>query len=143
MTNKLYYSNPIHAAYMAQEFGVMFRVRESQNVKRGVPAKHSTVKRWVDVSNPFSVASDHYKNKRLWVHPDGLDIFEPREGDMVRVPVIDSETKEFLHHDVGMCGGSGDIVKEWGDDIGWSILDIDAIIQRDNKPFIMPEIEND
>jgi len=62
--NKLYYDNPIKAAYMAREFSVRFVDTNGIEV----------------FLTPFIDIEDI---RPKFIHPDSLDIFEPKEGDLL------------------------------------------------------------
>lgn len=108
--SKLYYTNPIVAAYMAEEFGARFINRENQELSIGEIQRDC---------HPKMSENDIY-----YIHPDSLDIFEPKEGDICQ------------HPENNNCYSI-----EGRENISWAKSVSMKIIQRDNKPFFMPEIE--
>lgn len=114
--SKLYYTNPIVAAYMAEEFGVRFINRENQELSIGEIQRDC---------HPKMSENDIY-----YIHPDSLDIFEPKEGDLISIN--DGISAALITH------------KEF---ILALIANNDRfeaplqIIRRNNKPFFVPEIE--
>lgn len=113
---RLYYTCPIEAAYMAKNFGVKIMVNDTEGTEM--------------LCVISSLSRDKY-----YIHPDSLSVFEPQEGDLV------------------YCMGSYQIMPADIDDFGvkydrriiiqnvTSPIATGKIIQRNNKPFIMPQSE--
>lgn len=82
MTKKPHYTDPLKAAWMVREFGV----------KLGIKHNGKLVWDWIDVLNtphpattPEDILEDypHELQDKYYIHPDSLDIFEPRVDDLV------------------------------------------------------------
>lgn len=138
---KLYYTDPLIAAYMAREFGVILLVYRYTDTDYAINLPNGKGFEW---------SNDWVKTSELLVtipieggniHPKSHHIFEPKVGDLLdgwasRMGHVEEITDEDYVIDVH--GGS------WGCPKSYSghIITYE-IIQRDNKHFFMPEVEND
>lgn len=111
----LYYTNPLTAAIMAQEHGIVLENEEGLHLSARDLLTY--------VGSPLGKYFT-----RAYVHPDSYDAFKPRKGDAVT-------TKD------GLCLWSipDFILDMWHRD--WPNGEVVDIIQRAGKPFIMPERE--
>lgn len=117
MTTKYYYNCPIKAAYMAKEFGVKMYSPETEEY---IEAELCISDYLWAASNPDD---DMNYQPPFYIHPDSLEIFEPREGDIVEYSTY--TLKDRWHTKFKrLSKRGGSLVR---------------IIQRDNKPFIMPK----
>lgn len=108
---KLYYKDPVDAAYMAREFGVKLN-----NRGRGA---YPIISLNVESGNTGAGTKEKY-----YIHPDSYGIFEPQSGDVWQYILLS-----------GYCILTGDESIKWARYIGGKI------IQRNGKPFFVPEVE--
>lgn len=127
---KLYYTDPLAAAYMAKRFGVKFANNNSAK-----PAR-------MDIITTFSSMDNHLitivdccgievelnDNEKIYIHPDSLHIFEPKEGDKDEDGrVYDSKIEGWAC----LLDGAEEVAE----------LVNCKTARRDNKPFHWPESE--
>jgi len=121
MENRLYYDCPISAAYMAKNFNVDFTNQTN------------SYRYWY--ADLVENINDE-REEKLYIHPDSLSIFEPQEGDLVT-------TSGYPAKIIGKLLGKTDcFAVEFGskNDPSYAYKkDIDLIIERNGKPFIMPQ----
>ena len=138
---KLYYTDPLQAAYMAKEFGVDFVIKWWGEE---IIAKHSDA-----IKQPKQFVANmimKHKTGKFCIHPDSYHIFDPQVGDLVvkagnirlldKIGTIGHITKDkqvYLEADYHDDGGAHE----------GSLVHITAsskvkIIQRNNKPFFWP-----
>jgi len=150
MTKQYYYDCPLQAAYMEREFKVM------QERGRPILDKYQNE----DYYNYFEYECDGYaecptkeyiriQSFIKWhIHPDSYDIFKPKVGDLCKVNVNDDIASEVSHDfclwedsEGGGCYSSP--LKEYNEDSKLVFRDFVytdlIIVQRNNKPFFMPE----
>jgi len=128
---KLYYTNPLHAAIMAQEFGVKFKTPRGQNM-------------YWDGGSDFRTEKDCgvYGGEEYIINPDSYDIFKPIVGDLVQEKhnkmcwVVD-ESPIQLKGLVGVKPPSADYYKRADNRQGKAISNLKILI-RNNKPFYSP-----
>jgi len=124
------YTDPLVAAYMAREFGAIY----TQGNK--------------DVANPWKLddftkiinSNDFFKKLYFYIHPDSETIFEPKDGDIIKNPA---------KHQYGKTGWRYTIVSERNlrtncCSLRWAKILIkrgNKIVERNGKPFFMPEVE--
>jgi len=132
MTKQYYYDCPLQAAYMAKKFGVKFQcdldirklLHNAQVSQIGTPVPRCYVK---------------YEQELL---------FEPKIGDLCKVNVNDDIASEVSHDfclwedsEGGGCYSSP--LKKYNEDNKLVFSDFVytdlIIVQRNNKPFFMPE----
>ena len=120
--NKLYYDNAIDALYMSERFGVEF-YREYKDESAAYYDKQDLI----DEIGTIDI--------KLYVIPESMSIFEPKEGDF-----ITQDGDSFCHKVIGFGKSKQPICSQTKIEYEpyW-----DKIIQRNNKPFIMPKQEND
>jgi len=82
---KLYYTDPLKAAYMAREFGVKLANNNTDKpVGMSLFAHHSTLDNYTGGSvSCLGIDADLYEGEEIYIHPDSNDIFEPQVGDLV------------------------------------------------------------
>ena len=110
--NKLYYTDPLKAAWMAREFGVVI---EQARCKSSIEWEQDFYK-----SICYDAMLRH--DKTYYIHPDSYHVFEPVEGDMVGYYDLD-----------GLFAGK--IIGKFG------TFKYKTIIQRNNTAFFHPEQE--
>lgn len=126
MMSRLYYDDPLQAAYMAREFGV--------KVKALLDA--DWLLSWYDLlSDDFIEPYRLNKKFKLYVHPDSEHIFEPIEGDLGNALEIN---EAMGHNSYESCWWDNDEKKWWFDDDGRREA-IDAQIIFRDKHFFYPE----
>lgn len=111
--SKLYYDDPLAAAYMAREFRVQY---ESKNGHKLLYAT-ADIFMFEECEEVIQFMGDKY-----YIHPDSLAVFEPREGDLIK-NIKDLEIDgnyEFYDNNKVICTDR-------------------IIIQRDNKPVFWPK----
>lgn len=108
MTKKLYYADPLAAAYMANEFGVKYQSEIKMD--------------WLSAQSYTSRGNFSRINKEYYIHPDSLDIFQPKEGD---------RNIDGLIYTNGQWIGLGYASSAY-------IYENRDIDKRDNKPFFTP-----
>ena len=114
---KLFYTDPLVAAYMAREFGVKVLV---ENPAWGVGGHI-----WSDSPNDIYNGWIEFDGEEGNIHPDSHHIFEPQKVDMV-----------LWANGISTSSGAGD-----GSDSLKRVLShpLSKIILRDGKQFFMPE----
>lgn len=126
---KLHYTDPLKAAYMEREFGVLFTDR------RGEETIH--IYRKLNMSK-FSVTCEYLSGCSYgyegysYIHPDSLDIFKPKVGDLL------------VYHRPVSCGGGVYYYEKYIDINHKKRMNQDCvgeIIQRDSRLFFVPESE--
>ena len=115
---KLFYTDPLKAAFMAREYAVKFKDGDSFQSA-------------IEVANNASL----HPNIGFYIHPDSLSIFEPKEYDIVTAEFEDKVA-------IGEMANYGQIFHIYGILMS-SEYDSASIIQRDGKVFFMPERENE
>ncbi len=122
---KLFYSDPLAAAYMTREHGVKVVVADNEDVVQSVS----------DIAFDYAFESlVEHDEELLYVHPDSEHIFEPQEGDIILhgdwhlevMDVTDDNYSVYLCIDPVELEETDKYV---------------SIIQRNSKPFFMPEVE--
>lgn len=117
---KLYYDDPLIAAYMTREFGVYVNCTSPDGYFIQERCKNVPWERYV-TKGPLITS--------FIIHPDSLDIFEPKAGDIVK-------NDQFI--------GYISVENKWcanGCLINLNLSAIKEIIQRDGKQFFMPKEE--
>jgi hypothetical protein len=143
---KLYYDCPIEAAYMAMNFGVKLYCMHTDEqmseydlteAQRNFDWFHAC---FCEGSEEIEMISDAIKymeniSDKIYIHPDSLSIFEAMEGDLYQIKCSigdykDNPLVEYHIYNAGLFAGK----------VLLGFRDF-KIIQRDNKPFLMPEVE--
>lgn len=121
---KLYYTNAIHAAYMAEEFGVKLQLW-TRDIDTGEV-------QYQDLENAKTILGAYgFEGINFWVHPSSFSIFEPQKDDVVYLGYGESGCPD--------CCNEYEVWHEaWGTD--W-LGKKPKVIQRDGKPFIWPQVE--
>lgn len=128
---KLYYKDPLKAAYMAREFGVQILIENEKYEEDNGQDPYKYIADWYIICEQKKFYKDEGN-----IHPDSYDIFKPKGGD------------------IGIGIGEYNYIYCYEDDnTGWGTEDCspqlfakdDKIekILRDGKHFFMPEIERD
>jgi|DEB0MinimDraft_6_1074348.scaffolds.fasta_scaffold00048_12 hypothetical protein len=150
---KLYYDDPLIAAYMAREFGVNYNIyRRVKGEWIKVPLHIKDAKRATKtyVSNLILKS----KRKKHFIHTDSIGIFEPQVGDLItdkhdfKLNKSDYESpSKFLieksNELFNLTCLSQFILTEDNYDCAWSDYHWEGqeIIQRNGKNFFMPRRE--
>lgn len=146
---RLYYDCAISAAYMAKNFGVKFVNTNGVEIifdKHGL-ARCNTIQRLLAHGKEAKLLPDWdipaYSIKEpldaLYIHIDSLPIFEPQERDLISV----YGATGYAEIRGGQMGVYEDDT-EYPEFYPWienSIQGCEQIIQRNNKPFLMPLTE--
>jgi len=130
MSKKLYYTCPIEAAYMTRYFEVKFISAYDEYLVCGI-SDGSAI--WYLKGGDVPIP---YIQDEFFIHPDSLFIFEPREDDIII-------NQGYI------CQAHGDY--EYNDLVVVRSLSVvrhanpfdtqNRIIQRNNRPFLMPKTE--
>lgn len=117
---RYYYTDPLKAAWMAREFGVDYECGIWRNF-------------------------DDWPKGNIYISNDSLPIFEPKVGDMdksgrILKKVCLEEIYDNWTSDYDQSLGVVYYRDDEGDDRDMP-LSVVKIIQRDNKPFFIPEVE--
>lgn len=125
---KLYYDDPLIAAYMSKEFGVEYIT----------PEKYTYTHEWLDFFLDIDGDDIVDNGGEHYIHPDSHHIFEPQVGDLVYTGHHDGNEytvrlMKFATEHKGafiwsIAGAHGPVGKNC----------IKSIIQRNNKPFFNP-----
>lgn len=124
MIVKLYYNDPLKAAWMADNFKVRFGIKY-YNILNFDWLAHSG----------YDICQDYvgFGNRKLYVHPDDYHIFEITIDDVVKsgsspnvaMAIAGGDHHEYRYADYLPI----EKIKNWGDA---------EIIQRDGKAFFTP-----
>ena len=123
---KMYYKDPLAAAYMAREFGV--RVCASETF-------------WGEYKNIEDIAND---TPNFYIHLDSFNILEPQVGDITQATDFVLNPHMCISEVIEDCDDTRlypydainkHIANNLFNDGGL------RIIQRNNKPFFWPEVE--
>lgn len=111
-----YYTNPLHAALMAEQYGMKFFKAD--------------IFKWREKKMSTRALDEAINEGRFYIHPDSYPLLEPQVGDIIlddesepRVIAQIRNDKVLWHEDEG-----------WG----WCYKSNAEIIQRDGLPFISP-----
>lgn len=131
--SKFYYDDPLAAAYMAREFGVEFDGDIAEDIKHADFVTKTL--------NHMHGSEFCTIQPIMYIHPDSLAVFEPREGDLVVIGenslwVVDNDDfwRKYKDHD---CIKYNFTVVDRAMDFYYDKSC--KIIYRDNKPFFMPK----
>jgi len=122
---KLYYTDPLAAAYMAREFGILIGQWDDE---RGV---FFTKIAWLTEQLGASSKGKYY------IHPDSYKIFEPQDKDLITLGRIEDDFFVIRENHKDWYGYDNVINR----DRSFLTNDKFKIIQRNNKPFFWPESE--
>lgn len=140
--DKMFYKDPLAAAYMAREYDIVYW--------DGLGCEENYNQVWWEVDDEYFYDIDERVVDTAYIHSDYHHIFEPQVGDLVlsetgyacvvvsddQKRVIYEETESETHLlDMFSFHSLSTIRAEIEDGFSWSI------IQRNGKPFFMPEIE--
>ncbi len=144
--SKYFYADPLKAAWMAKEFGIKFGL--------GVQDKRDNISYWsvmpIDDSIltwPKLELNTEQFNIRYFINSNSEVMLSPQLGDIIEFhyPIDNENNKQICMVVQDSCL---DIpVYEQGLEIDWirkhpEDIEEYKIIQRDDKAFFMPEIEN-
>ena len=127
---KKYYDDPLIAAYMAREFGVLVSPKMNTgeiNWSCKYPSRGVYTHEWEALPPDWD---------RYYIHPDSWHIFEPQVGDF-----ITQDGDDFCHKIVSFGANKQPVCSHTSVlyDPYWS-----DITQRNGKHFFMPkEVSND
>jgi hypothetical protein len=133
--SKLFYDCPINAAYMVNKFGIkLYRIRfadEPDNIEI-VRLSSLAVDCGFALTDP-AIVQDY----RYYVHPDSMPLFTLEAGDLVRFR--ENHAAYVLGDDLMSVPASR---SKYADPCFWfDKTQLREIIQRNEVPFICPEIE--
>ena len=117
---KLYYDDPLQAAYMAREFGVKLEDENENRIE------------WVDGHGFVLFDSEDVVDfvgmgiETFYIHPDSYRIFEPQEGDR-NIKGFVFEKGQWVIDGMIPAAMFSEVPRE--------------INHRDNKPFFWPKEE--
>lgn len=118
--SKLYYTDPLAAAYMAREFGVKLQAHYNVTQNLGDALTYDEIVLMLDF-------------ERFYIHPDSYHIFEPRAGDVMITEIPGTSSVEVVSSDIRAREFIDHLVEKRGA----------KIIQRQGKPFFWPEREDE
>lgn len=117
---KLYYKDPLAAAYMANKFGVrLFRKAYCESTDRE--------EAWLDWDVDDCCNDEvfeRYKGESIYIHPDSYHIFELMDGDLLRFFDKVKKIEYIVYY------GGKDVTNY-------------QIAQRGDNPFFWPESEEE
>lgn len=163
-----YYDDPLKAAWMSRDFGINLQIHHSYkdedygmlNVTYlQVDCCDDGTADYIEAYNQHGNfvfggddPDDRYSGD-IYVHPDSNHIFEPKEGDLLRLyfytPEEDNRANAYMTGKV--FGLNNPVARTWFRDKRDGSIDYEdhrisdheyKIIQRNNKAFFMPEINN-
>lgn len=111
---KFFYTDPLAAAWMADKFGMKF----SSHIKS------LSNPQW-DNASMFVNRNGNWVNDHFYIHLDSLHLLEPQVGDIQEV--TDIELGNFIHRMLTIH----------------DFLPNAKIIQRNDIPFMWPEVEGE
>jgi len=145
MTDRLYYSDPIAAIHMAKEFGVKYLTPSDWYVdpKKGHllvswETDWTSIREYIIIYDVwqghgiegFNAKFPEISYLKFYIHPDSLDIYQPKVGDK------DEDGYEVVSSIV--MSGHFDRHRTLSED-----LKNFKTARRNNKPFFWPEREDD
>lgn len=121
--SKLYYDDPLVAAYMSREFGVTTSSEQcAKNFNWEEWAHSDSLIKIFIYENNLSIDEFYEHCGKFYIHPDSLPVFEPREGDLVCV-----DDTYYTVDKYDKFGG----IKEY------------KIILRNGKPFFWQKVDGE
>lgn len=126
MTKRLYYTDPLMAAIAARDFDVQL---QSRNCEGELEMGGRGIEYYFDNQGKFNQVTR--EEDRYYVHPDSEHIFEPQEGDIVRVVHRDSGDTLYGERGTSRFGYIRNMV--------CPDHSFDRIIMRNDKLFPWPE----
>ena len=148
---KLYYTDPLAAAYMAREFGVkmilgstLYSIKKYPSLLKEYEDRGYVSPRDYDFWHSWK---KNFHTEKFYIDPEQHKIFEPKEGDVLMY----SEGEKYGGRlRAAECFDTGNYINIGTRGVISYSCRKDAetkipfrehkIIQRDNKPFFMPEI---
>lgn len=140
MTKKLYYTDPLAAAYMAREFGVVYKtVIYSDGVIDGHGDNSAN---GVCIDAVFTSEGETFAHDMVVkanIHPDSYSIFEPQKGDCFswfgwRLRIWDKYRNTRTHSTIKRANHLLNVKANPGNF---------KIIERNKKLFFWPESEEE
>lgn len=143
MTKRAYYTDPLVSMYMSREFGVKLEVAYRDSIKRmengyvdflDFQCKVEDAPLTLTMRELTGAFCDKFTHDfQIYIHPDSMHIFEPREGD---------------NNITGMVFYAEKTIEEYTHPAGWyqnaGCYGTDARIDmRDKKHFFWPKWEKD
>jgi hypothetical protein len=133
---KYFYTDALQAAYMSHNFGVRLvnPIIPFINIERSLKAGETNIARWIDCL------------ERIDVHEDSLHIFEPVDGDLVRLnnetrahrPILDDDKNPIIGSDGKPMLTNLFPYEEYMMFKEHFRADVRCIIQRNGLPFFWP-----
>lgn len=120
---KYYYDCPIKAAYMAKYFGVKLQILVANE-------SECQLYSWF-----YNMALPSGAGKNLYIHPNSLHILEPQVGDLIK----EYGAPLYRYLDGKLSNGDFTAYKNKYD---IKFDEVARIVERNNIPFIYPEIED-
>lgn len=124
MTKKLYYKDPLQAAWMHREFDVWYEEYFTNEKKITTAPNDIKYHEWMD--------SEH----KWWILLESHPIFEPQAGDLVSWTLYKGQK---VHEQTFYDSAYPSLIEALSSDD--DALSEVKIIQRNNKAFFMPEVE--
>lgn len=134
--SKLYYTDPLKAAWMAREFGVELQEITPASIKNIID---------FELINPNETG-------QWYIHPDSYSIFQPKVGDLYRdcdgwyFTILEEVDYEALPDHVSSHFILIEMIMDTCDvgspEFQW-FLENCQIVERDDRAFFMPEVENE
>ena len=135
---KLFYTDPLQAAYMAKGFGVKFNAQ-------GLGEILFDIDKYGLMSWGYRSGCGEYHQGPFHIHPDSLHIFEPQVDDFLSFTNDDGD--EVLGDKFVEMDGNAYVCKRFDresltwETVSWGEKSFNAVVKRDNKPFFTPETE--
>jgi len=125
LPKKMYYTDPLQAAYMEREHGVRILLNGREvGIPDWPPLLNDSLTRTQEKAYGLVKVTWGQLPVKLYIHPDSYHIFKPQDGDEnIDGWVYNAETKMWDHK----------IVK-----YVWN--GVKSIDKRNNKPFFMPKV---
>jgi hypothetical protein len=125
---KMYYTDPLKAAWMCREFGVKFQTEHGELMEYHHPFGWNSETE--SIGNMF---------QRFYIHPDSLALFQPKIGDWVQIINKATRNHGWIRHytkSIAAHEKHGAYIRERFKNNNL------RIIQRNNKAFFTPEVDN-
>jgi len=123
---KLYYNDPLASAYMAREFEIRFTDHHGEEIQ---PDGYATLEFVYPDRKPEDyLTGNHYMLDDFYIHPDSLDIFKAKVGDLLAC-----DTKVWWAQYIEQIPTA--------DKLKWVEYANFRVIQRNGKHFFTPREE--
>ncbi|MCG8394226.1 MAG: hypothetical protein MI745_14200 [Pseudomonadales bacterium] len=132
---KYYYTDPLKAAYMAREFGVVFTTELG-----GAPVGNNAIAiigfDYLTIMYDAMYITTMTQTDKMTVHSGSHHIFEPVAGDEATMYHPQKGMRKVVFDGAHWC--LANIIPDTPIEEGFVLTDYD---KRDNKQFFMPEVE--